>query len=137
MGIGRIFPGGGTTRLFQNFIRGGSKSGKTCFSHSKLNNHLFAKVFKIQGIKAPFFRRPRPQPNYGPLFRHERQRMVVPHFSFGGYYRCITSGVPKLRPAKTFFTKFNIFTKNVLVWENATYPETVTLRKMSVPRTAA
>ena len=31
--------------------------------------------------------------------------------------------------------KFTIFTKNMLIWWNAIYPETITLRKMSYPRT--
>jgi len=38
---------------------------------------------------------------------------------------------------KTHFPiwKNNIFTKNVLIWWNATYPETITLLQMSGPRT--
>jgi len=33
--------------------------------------------------------------------------------------------------------KNNIITKNLLIWKNVTYPETVILRKMSGPRTVA
>ena len=49
----------------------------------------------------------------------------------------------EIRPAKPFqlgaktfcqYWKNNIFTENSLIWQNATYAETMTLRKMSGPR---